>query len=352
MRFAQPLLLTEQLRPCERANTFGAIVRLWRYRLGGTIEPMPGAFDLDHSMRCKGRTRLDEVVAELATRQHGVVARRQLLGLGMHRRSVDHRIAEGRLHPVHRGVYAVGHEALRREGAWMAATLISPEALLSHRSAAALWGIRGDDRARTEITVPRALKRRERLQIHRAELAADEVTTHDRIPVTTAARTLLDLAAILTPQQLERAATEAEIRRLGSPTSLAALVARYPRRPGTPAITELLANRDIGRNITKRELELRFLAFLDTHHLPRPSINHEVIGKEVDCLWPDQRLIVELDGFATHGTRRAFEQDRARDRALAVAGHRVVRITWRHLTSEGHLVADQLRRLLEQRAAA
>ena len=253
---------------------------------------------------------------------------------------------------MHRGVYAVGHRALRREAAWMAATLVGAGAVLSHRSAAALWGIRGDDRARTEITVPRAVKPRERLEIHRAERPADEVTVERRIAVTTPARTLLDLAAVLTPQQLERAATEAEIRRLGSPTSLAALVARYPRRPGTPAITKLLAARDIGRHVTKRELELRFLAFLDTHHLPRPHINHVVAGKEVDCLWPDQRLIVELDGFATHGTRRAYERDRARDRALAVAGHRVVRITWRQLTSEGDLVAGQLRRLLEHQAAA
>jgi very-short-patch-repair endonuclease len=185
--------------------------------------------------------------------------------------------------------------------------------------------------------------------IHRAQLPADEITTHDRIPVTSAARTLLDLAAVPTPQQLERAATEAEIRRLGSPTSLADLVARYPRRPGTPAIRRLLERHDIGRNITKRELELRFLAFLDDNLLPRPRINHEADGKQVDCLWPEQRLIAELDGFATHGTRRAFDDDRTRDRALVVAGYRVVRITWRQL--DGFLAA-QLRRLLEQRTAA
>ena len=320
--------------------------------MSGTIGLVSDAFDLDHSMGCKGRIRLDEAVAALATRQHGVVSRRQLLALGMHRRSVDHRIAERRLLPVHRGVYAVGHEALRREAAWMAATLVSPRAVLSHRSAAALWGIRGGDRARTEITVPRALKRRDRLEIHRAGLPADEVTVERRIPVTTPARTLLDLAAILSPQRLERAATEAEIRRLGSPTSLADLIARYPGRPGIPAIKRLLERRDIGRNITKRELELRFLAFLDTHGLPRPHVNARIHGREVDGLWPDQHLIVELDGFATHGTRTAFEADRARDRALLVAGHRVVRVTWRQLTEEHDAIAMQLRTLLARRAAA
>jgi hypothetical protein len=274
------------------------------------------------------------------------VSRRQLAALGLARRAIEHRLESGRLHPIHRGVYAVGHPLVSGHGRFMAATLVADGAVLSHRSAAALLGIRPSDRRSVEITVARGLRPRGDLVIRESALPADEITTERGIPVTTPARTLLDLAAVLTPQQLERAATEAEIRRLGSPTSLADLVARYPRRPGTPAMTRLLERQDIGRHITRRELELRFLAFLDTHGLPRAQVNADACGREVDCLWPEHGLIAELDGFATHGTRRAFEEDRARDRALLLGGYRVTRITWRQLTQRPDALAAELKSLL------
>jgi len=189
---------------------------------------------------------------------------------------------------------------------------------------------------------------RPRIYVHEGRLPPDEVTTHDGILVTTPARILLDLAAVVSPQHLERAATEAEIHRLGSPTSLAALVARYPTRTGTKTIRRLLNARDIGRNITK---QLRFLAFLDAHRLARPRINATVDvppkPREVDCLWPDHRLIAELDGFAAHGTRTAFEEDRDRDRALLVSGYRVTRITWRQIAEDERALAGALRSLLD-----
>jgi Protein of unknown function (DUF559) len=198
--------------------------------------------------------------------------------------------------------------------------------------------------------VPRWLRSRAKLEIHQAALLDDERTTHHGIPVTTPARTLLDLATVLGPTQLERAATEAEICRLTSPTSLDALVARYPNRPGTAAIRRLLDANRIGQAITRQELELGFLAFLEHHHLPRPSINATIDlpdkPRTVDCLWPAHRLIAELDGFATHGTRRAFEDDRARDRALQVAGYRTIRITWRHLADDAATLANEIATLL------
>jgi very-short-patch-repair endonuclease len=289
---------------------------------------------------------LDPRIAALAERQRRVVARCQLAALGLGRRAIEHRLETGRLHPIHRGVYAVGHPLVSRHGHFMAATLVADGAVLSHRSAAPLLGVRPADRRSVEITAPHWLRPRADLEIRASALADDETTTQDGIPVTTVARTLPDLAAIVPYHHLERAATEAEIRRLGSPTSLADLVARYPTRKGTAAIRRLLAARDIGRNITKRELELRFLAFLDTHGPPRPRVNTKVDGREVDGLWPDQRLAVELDGFATHGTRHAFEQDRARDRALLLAGYRVTRITWRQLTAEPAALATELELLL------
>jgi hypothetical protein len=234
----------------------------------------------------------------------------------------------------------------------MAAVLAAEGGVLSHRSAAALWGIRPADRNAVEITVPRWVKSRPRLECHEARLRPDEVTTHRGIPVTTPARTLFDLAAVVSKQHLERAATEAEIRRLGCPTTLADLVGRYPRRKGNAAIRELLRSRQIGHNVTKKELELRFVTFLDEHALPRPAINAYVdIAPrltEVDCLWAQERLVAELDGFAVHGTRDAFEADRARDRALQVAGYRVVRVTWRQLTEDAPLLAGQLRSLLRR----
>ena len=294
----------------------------------------------------RGTRRVDAALAALAGRQHGVVSRAQLAELGIGRGAIARRLEAGRLHPLHRGVYAVGHRALTREGAWMAAVLIADGAVLSHRSAAALWGIRPSEQPKVEITASQNLRPRPRLRIHRATLPGDEVTVRRGIPVTTPARTLLDLAAVVPYHHLARAATEAEIRRLSSPTSLADLVARYPRRPGTPAVRRLLETRDIGRNVTRRELELRFLAFLDAHDVPRPHINATVDEKEVDCLWSEQRLVAELDGFATHGTREAFERDRARDRALQAAGYRVVRITWRQLTGDAPALAGQLRALL------
>jgi predicted transcriptional regulator of viral defense system len=311
---------------------------------------VPFALEVDRSAQ-GSLQRIDAQIAALAARQHGVVARRELVELGLGRRAIGHRIDAGRLHPIHRGVYAVGHRPRTSEAAWMAAVLVADGAVLSHRSAAALWGIRRNDRTAVEITVPRALRRRARLEIRQARLRPDEVTTHHAIPVTTPARTLLDLAAVVSPQHVERAATEAEIQRLTSPTSLADLVARYPTRSGTKAIRTLLKARDIGRNVTKDQLELRFLAFLDTHRLPRPRINSTVDvdprPREVDCLWPDHRLIAELDGFATHGTRTAFEADRDRDRALLVAGYRVTRITWRQIAEDERALAGALRSLLD-----
>src|SRR3954452_7394508 len=161
---------------------------------------------------------VDAAIAALAARQYGVVARRQLAALGLGRRAIGHRLETGRLHGVHRGVYAVGHPLLGRHGVWLAAALAVDGAAVSHRTAAALWGIRDSDVV--EVAVGRGVRPRSGIRIRETRLPADETCTQDGIPVTTPARTLLDLAAILRPHQLERAANEAERRRLTSPTSL------------------------------------------------------------------------------------------------------------------------------------
>jgi|SRR4051794_26517411 len=290
----------------------------------------------------------NEAVALLAGRQHGVVARGQLLAAGLGRRVIDRRIESGLLQPLHRGVYAVGHRALRAEAWWIAAVLAAgPGAVLSYRSAAELWGLRSGSRRRIEVTVARRRRSTARLELHEVELQPDEVTVEAGVPVTTPARTLLDLAVVLTEQHLERAFQEAEVRRLASPTSLDALVAPYPARRGTPAIRRIVErHRNLGTAVPTSILERRFLALLDAHDLPRPSIDRLSEGGELDATWRAQRLIVECDGFASHGTREAFEADRAKDRALQVAGWRVIRITWRQLVDDADMIAAQLRILL------
>jgi predicted transcriptional regulator of viral defense system len=296
--------------------------------------------------------RSDELIARLADRQHGVVARRQLLALGLSPDAIDHRVALGRLHVLHRGVYAVGHRALTREGHWMAAVLVGGEgAVLAERTAAASWGIRATAAAGVHIFAPRQLRPRRGIRAHEVRLAPDEVTTHHGIPVTTPARTLLDLAAVLTEHQLTRAAERAEALRLTSPTSLEALVARYPNRPGTPAIRRLLDDNRIHATTTRSNLERRFLSLLDAENLPRPLVNeaihlNQTTNFEVDFTWRAHGLIVELDGWQTHSTRAAFERDRARDRALQAHGWRVVRVTSRQLQNEPRQIAAALRALL------
>ena len=295
----------------------------------------------------KSSSRREEAIAALAGRQHGVVSRAQLAALGVGAGAIKHRVAVGRLQPLRRGVYAVGHRALRREAWWIAAVLAcGPGTVLAGRSAGALWRMRASTRAVVEVISPRRIDL-PGIEAHRIVLPADEVTIERGIPVTTPARTLLDLASVVGPDQLEAAFDEAQFRRLGSPTSVDALIARYPTRRGTRAIRRVLENHHRnGETVTRSLLERRLLALVDQNGLPRPRINRVTQHGELDARWPEQRLVVECDGFAAHGTRKAFEEDRARDRALQVAGWRVVRITWRQLTDDPHLIARQLAALL------
>ena len=301
----------------------------------------------DMQTKCSPRG-VEAAIAALAARQFGVVSRRQLVGLGLGPGAIKHRVALGRLQPVHRSVYAVGHRSLKRDGWWLAAVLAAgPDAALSHRAAAALWRIRDSARAAIEVTAPRRIRDRDGLETHRAVLPADEITHEPGIPVTTPARTLFDLAGVVSHDQLEHAFNEAEYRRLTSPTSLDVLLARYPGRRGTANLRRVLEKHDaIGVTPLRSVLEQRFVTFLDANGLPRPLVNRRTEHGELDASWPEQRLIVEVDGWAAHGSRKAFEADRARDRALQTAGWRVVRITSRQLENDAGTIAHQLRTLL------
>ena len=285
-------------------------------------------------------------MAALATRQHGVVAMRQLAALGLSQRAVSHRAAAGRLHRVHRGVYAVGHPILTVNGRRMAAVLAArPGAVLSHASAAALWEIRFTSATRIDVTIRSDGGRAKRpgLRIHRAtKLRDDEIIVQQGIRVTTVARTLLDLAATLPNRALERALDQAEIHDLYDLASLDAMARAHRGERGAAALRRAI-DEDGVPTLTDSELEELMVALCHEHQLEQPIAQAWVAGLRVDFLFAASRLVVETDGYRYHRTRRAFERDRERDAILARAGHRTLRFTHRQLTREPAMVAATIR---------
>jgi Transcriptional regulator, AbiEi antitoxin/Protein of unknown function (DUF559) len=312
--------------------------------------PHESAFARSIADRMQTRGR-DSVIAELAQRQHGVVARRQLVELGLSGDAIAHRIEAGRLHRLHSGVYAVGHRAFPLEGKWMAGVLAGGEgAVLSHASAAILWGLARSAPSRAEVTSPRSSRSTPLLRRHCSFLAADEVAVRRRIPVTCVARTLFDLAAEAQPWEFERLVREAEFLKLPQAPSLGELYLRHPRRRGARLVRRTLEGLSrLPDGPTRSPLEDRFLRFAKRADLPLPETNVELrlggVTYAADCLWREHGLIVELDGHEAHGTRSAFESDRERDRRMQAAGWRVIRITSRQLRTPKPLARD-LRRLL------
>jgi len=292
----------------------------------------------------------DRAVAELASRQHGVVAKRQLIALGVGAGAIKHRLGVGRLHRVHAGVYALGHIALSADGHRMAAVLAAgPDARLSHRDAAALWDLRPTAHTRIDVSVPRSgLRSRPGLNIHcTATWHPDDCANRRGIPVTSVARTLLDVAEVVSRRALRQMFEEAERLRVVDVRAIEAVVARGHGRRGVGALAAVLAEaRTRPLSDTRSELERRFVDLVEATGLPPPATNVLVEGFLVDAVWPQRRLVVELDGGRYHHTRAAFERDRIRDAALQVAGYRVLRITWRRLHREPHIVAATIRSLL------
>jgi very-short-patch-repair endonuclease len=294
----------------------------------------------------------DGRIGDVARGQHGVIARRQLVEIGMGREAIQHRIASGRLHPLHAAAYAVGHTRVSREGRWMAAVLASgPDAVLSHWSAAALWMIRPNSRTTIDVTDPQKSRSWDGIRRHHKALPVDEVTVEDGIPVTTVPRTIFDLAATEPLYVVKALLREAEFRELHDRLSLWDLVGRYPGRRGIRKVEVALeALKDEPIDERKSLLEERFAPFLRRHDLPRPCFNDWILAGEkrfqVDCLWSGTEQIVELDGWEGHKTRTAFREDRARDRRLRVAGYGVTRLTWNQLGDEPETIASDLRVLL------
>lgn len=265
---------------------------------------------------------------DLAGRQHGIMARRQLLALGFSAIAIEHRVAKGRLHPVRRGVYAVGWPELTRERRWVAAVLACGDgAALSHRSAAALWGIGAERGGVIDVSVRRVCRhRRSGIQARsRPTLPDEDVLVHDRISVTRPVRTLVDMAAEVDVRFLERAVNEADKRDLVDPESLREALSGFAGEPGVKALRGLLDRHTF--RLSDSDLELLFRPVAAAAGLPPPETKAWVNGFEVDFFWPRLGLIVETDGLRYHRTPAAQARDRLRDQAHTAAGMASLRFT-------------------------
>jgi hypothetical protein len=286
---------------------------------------------------------------ELATRQHGVVSTRQLEALGYGRSSAAKAHRVGRLRRVHRGVYAVGHEVLNWHGRCMAAVLAARPAAASHLSAAHLWGLLRYRPETIHVTAPTHRRQRQGFRTHYAVLEAVDIAAQDRIPVTSLARTQLDLAAMLSQERLERTLERSEELNTFDLGELEGVLNRYSGHPGAARLRKALAIYRPDPAFTRSGLERRFLALVKAAGLPAPSMNVNVIGHELDAYWERERFAVELDVYETHGTHASFEGDRLRNEDLLLAGIEVDRITGTRLKREPQRVMERLDRLLARR---
>jgi len=276
------------------------------------------------------------IILRIAARQHGVVSREQLVSAGVSADAVDRRLKRGRLGRLHRGVYVV--EPLRpprmRE---MAAALACGEAAaVSHWSAAVLWDVTRSSRSGlVDVTISHGDRRRmSGIRVHRVRrLSPEELTKLDGIPITTVGRTIIDLAGVADQRALEQALARACRLGLSDVAQIRSLLCDQGTRPGMRKLRAVLDGAEQPA-FTRSEAEERFLALLRKTHLPAPGANVNVGGYEVDFLWRAERLVVEIDGLAYHGTSWSFESDRRRDAELTAAGFRVMRVTWRQLVDE------------------
>jgi very-short-patch-repair endonuclease len=290
---------------------------------------------------------VDNLISRLARRQHGVVAAWQLTALGISTSAIDRRVTDGRLRRIHRGVYAVGE--IGRNGYWMAAVLACGEgALLSHREAAALWDLRGSSRRAIDVTVVGSRRcSRPRLTIHSTgELHAHDRAEVDGIPVTSIARTLLDLAEVVSGTELRRAYEAAERHERLDIRAVRELLDRSNGRRGAAALLALLDYDPSPAIGSKSDLESMLLDLVRESGLALPQLNVLVDGYLVDAHWPEARLVVELQSYEHHAHRQAFDRDYAKLGRLRLAGYEVLPLTHRQVIEDADWVVDALRSLL------
>jgi very-short-patch-repair endonuclease len=272
----------------------------------------------------------DRAIAEVAARQHGIVDRGQLLRIGLSSSAIGRRVAAGRLHPRHPGVYAVGHAVVSAAGVrWAAVLACGPGAVLSHVSAACAWCMLLRESAVVEVTVGRDGSRsRAGIRTHRRALAADDVTELVGLPITTPGRTLLDLAASdMRGRALERVVDQAERMRLADFGEVGELLERHRGAPGSRSLKTVLARYANGDVDTRSALEDLVVELCDEHGIMRPAGNVVVEGWVRDLFWPHAGLVVEVDSYAYHRSPGAMADDRERDVSLTLAGIRSLRFT-------------------------
>ena len=289
-------------------------------------------------------TTVERVLARLASEQHGVVSRAQLLDAGVTRHEVEGRLESGALLSVHRGVYRVGHRAPSVEARYLAAVLAcGDDACLSGRAAAHVLGLlRGGAAPEPEVSTP--LKRRvSGVTVRRARIVAPDRALRWGIPVTTVPRTLTDLAADLCIDALARACHEAGVRHRTTPAHVESVLVRRGRVPGAGKLRHVL-NGDAP--VTLSALERRFRELLEAHALPLPQTNRVAGAFRVDCRWAERRVTVELDSYRFHHSRHAWERDRRREREARARGDDFVRYTWRDVFEEPAATMTELGRLL------
>lgn len=279
----------------------------------------------------------------LVRRQHGVISRLQLLALGLDGDAIKHRAAKGRLHPLWRGVYAVGRPEVTQHGRWMAAVLACGEgAALSHGDGAALWRMRKSRPGRIDISVPASRTvRLEGIVVHRRKTF--EVTTCDGIPVTTPIATLIDLAASLPRGQVESAINEADKRDLVDPETLRAALDEIPSRPGAAKLRRILDRHTF--TLTDSELERLYLRVARRAGLPPPDPREPIRGFTPDFAYRSLGLVIETDGLRYHRTPEQQAHDRIRDQAYAAEGHTTLRFTHSQVKFEPRSVEDVLARV-------
>lgn len=292
------------------------------------------------------RSDVERVLRELGSAQHGVVARKQLLERGIPSHAIDGLVRAGRLRVLRRGLYQIGPLPVGRASEAAAALACGCAARISHLSAGTLHRLLEvtrenrslrDGNPQVEVTMPRGRRRRiDGVRIHYVrDLLADEVTTLDGIPITTPARTLLDLGECLPAREVEQALAKALRMGLVTREDMHRMVTRHPRHRGAPVLRQLL-EADEEPSFTRSEAEEKLLEITRSAGLPRPALNVKVLSYEVDFLWRSARLVAEVDGYAFHSSARSFATDRQRDAELTAAGYRVLRFTWVDLT-EGRL---------------
>jgi very-short-patch-repair endonuclease len=289
----------------------------------------------------------------LVKQQHGLITRSQLLRLGYGPEAIRHRLAVGRLHQIHTDVYAVGRPRLTQHGAWLAAVLTcGPHAVLSHGSAAALWGIRPARKGAIEVSVPVALTpRRKGIVVHRRKaLGPEDVMRHQGIPLTSPICTLIDIAAKLETELVEAAVNEADRLDLADPEQLRAALDRTSPRPGTRALREIIDRRTF--TLTDSELERTMLKLAYEIGLSKPGTGVWLHGFKVDFYWPELGLVIETDGLRYHRTPAQQTRDRVRDQVLTAAGLTPLRFTRAQVKFDRHHVRSVLGEVVRRLTAA